>query len=156
MLHKIPAIVLTGGPCGGKTTFIHELREQHPSADRWLMVPEAAPLLFAAGLKATEQIFQRAVVRLQIALEETCAMGAKPGQVLICHRGTLDPLAYWLTAGWPEAEFYNHVGFDRDELLGRYLAVIHVSTAALGAEQYYRCWPDAHRNESLQQAARID
>lgn len=35
--------------------------------------------------------FPKAVVRLQIALEEICAEAAKLGQVLICHRGSVHP-----------------------------------------------------------------
>ena len=79
MTYNLPVIALTGGPCGGKSTFMRELREEDLNADHWLLVPEAAPLLFAAGLKANEKVFHRSVVRLQIALEETCATAAKPG-----------------------------------------------------------------------------
>lgn len=59
-----------------------------------MLVPEAAPPLFQAGLDSRQQSFQRAVARLQIALEETCEEAAEPQQVLLCHRGTLDALAY--------------------------------------------------------------
>lgn len=152
----VPMIALTGGPCGGKTTFMRELREQDPDAVRWLMVPEAAPLLFSAGLRARERAFQRAVVTLQIGLEEACSAAAKPTQMLLCHRGVLDPLAYWLAAGWLEREFFDEVGFGRAELIGRYSGVIHIRTAALGAEQHYRRWPDAHRPETIEQSATID
>jgi hypothetical protein len=68
-----PRIVLTGGPCGGKTTLLRELRAADPRGERWLPVPEAAPLLFQAGLDGRRQSFQQAVVKLQIALEESCA-----------------------------------------------------------------------------------
>jgi len=65
--------VLTGGPGGGKSTLMAQLRADDPLAARWLLVPEAAPLLFRAGLNGREQRFQAAVVRLQIALETGCA-----------------------------------------------------------------------------------
>ncbi len=135
---------------------MRELREQDPNADRWLLVPEAAPLLFAAGLAANEKAFQLSVVRLQFALEEACLGAANPGQVLICHRGALDPLAYWLLAGWEEKAFFDDMGLGRRELLDRYQGVIHVRTAALGAERSYRRWPDAHRPETIEKAALID
>ncbi|MDQ3813065.1 MAG: DUF4329 domain-containing protein [Armatimonadota bacterium] len=42
--------MLTGGPGGDKSTLMRELREADPHARHWLLVPEAAPLLFQAGL----------------------------------------------------------------------------------------------------------
>lgn len=149
----VPRIVLTGGPGGGKTTLIEELRAED---DRWLLVPEAAPLLFRAGLDGRRKGFQQAVVMLQVALERACAEAARPGQVLLCHRGTLDPLAYWLRNGWEKDEFFDFVGMTLDEHLRRYDAVIHLQTAAIGAETFYRRWPDAHRPETPEQAAEID
>jgi hypothetical protein len=149
-------IVLTGGPGGGKTELMRELRAEDPHAKRWILVPEAAPLLFQAGLDGREKRFQWAVVQLQIALEEICAKSARPEQALICHRGTLDPLAYWLRNGWDESEFFEYTAMSRDEHYRRYLGVIHLQTAAIGAEAHYRRWPDAHRPETLAQAAEID
>src|SRR5688572_18766713 len=77
-----PVIVLTGGPCGGKTTLVKELREEDPEGRKWVLAPEAAPLLFQAGLSAREKAFQAAVVRLQMALEDACALVAPRGAVL--------------------------------------------------------------------------
>lgn len=132
------------------------LRAEDPHAKRWLLVSEAAPLLFRAGLNAREKSFQRAVVRLQMVLEEVCAEVAGPGQVLVCHRGTLDPLAYWLRNGWDESEFFALTDTSCEEHLRRYFGVIHLQTAAIGAEAFYRCWPDTHRPETIEQAAEID
>lgn len=151
-----PRIVLTGGPGGGKTTFMNELRAEDPRAERWLLVPEAAPLLFQAGLSARNKNFQRAVVCLQTALEESCAEATLPGQVLICHRGTLDALAYWLRNGWVEEEFFTVTNTTRNEHFQRYAGVIHLQTTAIDANAYYRRWPDAHRPESPTQAAETD
>jgi predicted ATPase len=151
-----PCVVLTGGPGGGKTALLRELRAEDPRACRWLLVPEAAPLLFQVGLDARRQDFQRAVVRLQTALEDACRGAARPGQVLLCHRGTLDALAYWLHRGWAEDEFFAFTATTRGQHLGRYAGVLHLVTAALGAEEHYRRWPDAHRPETAAQAAQID
>lgn len=150
------SIVLTGGPCGGKTTLMRELRIEYPGNNRWLMVPEAAPLLFHAGLDGKTKHFQRSVVSLQIALENACAIGAKPGKIILCHRGTLDPLAYWLYNGWSEKEFFDYIGMTRSQHYQRYFGVIHLQTTAFGVEDSYRTWPDAHRTETPEQAAEID
>lgn len=149
-----PLIALTGGPGGGKTTFMRELRAEDPRAERWLFVPEAAPLLFQAGLSARHKSFQRAVMRLQTAMEEACAEAATPRQILICHRGTLDPLVYWLRSRWAEEEFFTETS--RADHFRRYAGVIHLQTAAIGADAHYRRWPDAHRPETLEQAAETD
>jgi hypothetical protein len=138
-----PRIVLTGGPCGGKTTLLRELRAADPRGERWLLVPEAAPLLFQAGLARLDgcrQSFQQAVVKLQIALEESCGAAAHPHQVLLCHRGTLDALACWMRNGWEEGEFFAATGMSREEHYRRYLSVIHLQTVAIGAEGCYRRW----------------
>ena len=135
---------------------MRELRARDPQAERWLMVPEAAPLLFQAGLKAYDTSFQRAVVRLQIALEDACAEAAQPGQNLLCHRGTLDALAYWLHNGWDKETFSACVGRTLEELLLRYDLVLHLQTVAIGAQENYRGWPEAHRPETLEQAQEID
>jgi hypothetical protein len=79
-----------------------------------------------------------------------------PGKVLVCHRGTLDPLAYWLRNGWDEKEFFAYTGMSREEHFRRYFGVLHLQTAAINAETHYRRWPDAHRPETLAQAAEID
>lgn len=55
-----------------------------------------------------------------MALEETCAEADRPGQVLICHRGTLDLLAYWLRNGWDEGEFFAFTNMSREERFQRY------------------------------------
>jgi predicted ATPase len=148
-------VVLTGGPGGGKTTFMRELLNDPREQGRWIMVPEAAPLLFQAQLDARKRQFQFAVVRLQIALEDACASVAAADQVLLCHRGTLDPLAYWSRNGWEQDEFFAST-MSRENHLVRYGGVVHLQTAAVGAEPQYRRWPEAHRPETPAQAAEID
>lgn len=149
-------LVLTGGPGGGKTTLMQELRAHDPQARRWLLLPEAAPLMFRTGLDGHTKLFQQAVVQLQLALEQTCGQAAGPGHILLCHRGTLDALAYWMRNGWQEHEFYTVTGMTREQHLRRYSGVIHLQTTAIGAESYYRRWPDTHRPETRAQAAEID
>lgn len=147
-------IALTGGPGGGKATLMEELRARDPYRERWILGPEAAPLLFRAGLDGRHKTFQRAVVTVQITLETVCAEAACPGQVLLCHRGTLDPLAYWLRNGWERDEF-----FDLTEMTPEAPPPLrHHDPPAkrrLGAAAQYRRWPDAHRPESPEQAAEI-
>jgi hypothetical protein len=149
-------VVLTGGPGGGKTTLIEELRRDDAERKRWRFVPEAAPMLFAAGMKPTERSFEVAVVQLQMELEAGGLRSAPDEAIVVCHRGTLDALAYWRHQGWPAEEFFTAVGSSEAELLARYGAVLQLDTTARDAIRHYRRWPDAHRIETATGARVID
>lgn len=154
-------IVLSGGPGGGKSSLMRELRAEDPDAERYLLVPEAASLLISAGLESRTKPFQRQVVRLQIALEDAVAAAAGDcgdgaGKVLICDRGTIDSLAYWRLGGWDEQEFFDLTGMGLEDHLRRYYGVICLQTTAIGAEVHYHRGTATGRNEDLREAAEID
>jgi hypothetical protein len=135
---------------------MQELRTEDPEANRWLLIPEVAPLLFQAGLDGKKKEFELAVVHLQTAVEDICSRPAQGTQVALCHRGTLDALAYWIKNGWDETEFYALTRTSPQDHFSRYVGVLHLQTAAIGATKSYRRWPDAHRPETLADAALID
>ncbi len=153
-----PAIVLTGGPGGGKTALIEDLSRDPAWAGRFAALPEAIFLMRDIHISPCERLFQRVMVHLQLALEDGLAraLGPEDPRLVLCHRGALDPLAYWLDRGWPEDEFYAFMGVSRPALYDRYRAVIHLVTAADGAADYYCRWPDAHRPEQPADAIRLD
>jgi len=150
--------VLTGGPGGGKTTLIEELTGNPPWAGRLAALPEAIFVMRHIGISPRERLFQRVMVHLQISLEDGLdrALGPDDPRAILCHRGSLDPLAYWLDRGWPEDEFLAFTGTKRQDHYRRYTAVIHLVTAADGAPAYYARWPDAHRPEQIEDALRLD
>jgi hypothetical protein len=151
-------IVLTGGPGGGKTTLIQELAEDPAWRGRFLALPEAIHVAGQVGISPRQRLFQRLMVETQRALEDAVArtLDADDRRVLLCHRGTLDPLAYWLDRGWPEDEFYAYTGTTRRWHYDRYHAILHLVTAADGAPAHYRRWPEAHRPEPVADAVRLD
>lgn len=151
-------IVLTGGPGGGKTALIQELYRDPGWRDRFLALPEAISVAGRLEVSPRERIFQRLMVETQRALENGLdrALEAHDTRFVLCHRGTLDPLAYWLDRGWSEAQFYDFTRTRREEHYARYVAVIHLVTAADGAPQHYARWPDAHRPERAEDAVRLD
>jgi predicted ATPase len=152
-----PLIVLTGGPGGGKTTLINELSRDPAWVDRFAALPEAIFTLRHSNISPKEKLFQRAMVQMQWAMEDGLSrVLEEDGRIILCHRGSLDPLAYWLMRGWEEEEFFLFTGMRREEHFQRYTAVIHLVTAADGAEHAYERWPDAHRPETMEESIRLD
>src|SRR5437879_4150288 len=97
-------IVLTGGPCSGKSTVHRALREQFPA--QVVLVPEAATLLLGGGFPVPGQhlpwspewqaVFQAAVLPLQHHLEDAYLLvaGSRGSKLVVCDRGVLDGAAY--------------------------------------------------------------
>lgn len=151
-------IVLTGGPGGGKTTLIQSLQNDLLWTGRLIALPEAIQSVGKMGVSLAEKRFQKLMVNAQIDLEERIKSDL-PGddrRILLCHRGSLDPLAYWLDRGWGEEEFFAFTSTKRQMHYDRYSAVIHLVTAACGAASHYRRWPQAHRPEQPEDAIRLD
>jgi tRNA (Thr-GGU) A37 N-methylase len=153
-----PVIALTGGPGGGKSTLLQDLHRDPTWAGRFVCLPEAVQYARFAGVSPQDKLFQRLVVHLQIGLEDGLdrALGPDDLRPILCHRGSLDPLAFWRLRGWPATEFYAFTGISRREHFQRYKAVIHLVTAAEGVPHEYTRWPRAHRPEELEEAVQLD
>jgi len=151
-------VVLTGGPGGGKTTLKEELLHDPAWHHRVAALPEAISLTRGLGVSPAEPRFQRLMVALQMALEDALrrALADSSPRLVLCRRGSLDPLAYWLAYGWTEGGFFACTVTTRQEHYSRYDAVIHLVTAAEGALHAYRRYPAAHRGETPQEAVHLD
>jgi CYTH domain-containing protein/predicted ATPase len=161
----ITIIVITGGPCGGKTTGLAVLSQK--LADRGykvLISPESATKLITAGMKPQELpnlIFQEEILLDVIEQEHRLISIAKRYRdlgrkvVIFCDRGTVDGEAY---AGVEDFKsIIARHGCDYNYLCNdRYHAIIHLRTAALGAESYYTLNNNNARYESLEQAQSVD
>jgi len=144
----IQKIVLTGGPCAGKTTAMTyistKLRERGLKV---LIVPEVATIFATGGgliniHKMTLQQnvrFQTALIKTIMDLEDHfCELAEISGEqtVVLCDRGVLDSKAYISPEGWQalmDENGYSMVNI-RDK---RYDAIVHMVTAAEGAEKHY-------------------
>lgn len=158
-------IVISGGPCGGKTTAMAEISERLRGRGFGVyVVPEAATLLFTGGCTFVDQtpeqisVFQASLLRTQMALEDNfyrIASAASKPSVLLCDRGLMDGRAYMSTAAWSDMLADN--GWDpvclRDE---RYDLVIHMITAADGATAHYQLANNVARSESVSEAVTVD
>ncbi|MBQ8554314.1 MAG: AAA family ATPase [Clostridia bacterium] len=160
---QITKIVITGGPCAGKTTAMSWIQNFFTKLGyAVLFVPETATELISGGLApwtcGTGVDFQKCLLQLQLEKERVFEQGAatmKADKVLIvCDRGALDNKAYMT-----ELEFAmvaSAVNSNEVELRDNYDAVFHLVTAAKGAEQFYTTANNAARTETPEQAAALD
>eukprot|EP01060_Flectonema_neradi_P003303 TRINITY_DN1211_c3_g1_i2.p1 TRINITY_DN1211_c3_g1~~TRINITY_DN1211_c3_g1_i2.p1 ORF type:complete len:449 (+),score=70.87 TRINITY_DN1211_c3_g1_i2:49-1395(+) len=142
-------IALTGGPCGGKTTTMAKLEERLRNLGMQVfVVPEAASLITnaGAGLKSTcggsaEAIKSWVInkLKMQQTIEDSLfriAVASEKASVVICDTGLLDSVIHlpdretWL-------EVLSKLDLTEQAIFSRYDFVLHLSTAAKGAEMFY-------------------
>lgn len=159
----IPRIVLTGGPCGGKTTALTYLQNNLPKHNIVpVLVPELATLLYGAGIRWPEIArneanafrFQVNMIKTQILNEDQIYSFASlvPGlqRVMICDRGTIDNMVYAKNE-WHD-DILSQVG-TLGYLKRRYDGIIHLDTLALGNAYDLN---NVARYESKEEAIAVD
>lgn len=159
---KITKIVLTGGPCAGKTTAMNWIQNFFQKQGyKVLFVPETATELITGGLTPwetkTNSDFESILFDLQMEKEKLFEEGAKklPNEkiLIVCDRGLLDNKAYM-----PKRDFdylLKTKKLSEVKLRDSYDAVFHLVTAAKGAKKYYNL-DNAARTETVEEAAKID
>ena len=151
----IKKIVLTCGPCAGKTTALVKIIDYFSGYGYKVFTIPEVPTLYSAGgwnyLTPNRKLYyegERAILTTQIALEEQflrlAEVCTKP-VLIVCDRGTMDISAYIKPEEWKEIT--SMAGTSPNELLERYDAVLHLVSAADGAEQYYTTATNATRYE---------
>lgn len=156
-------IVLTGGPCSGKTTVMNHLKKRFQ--DRIVFVPEVATMLLSSGFPVPGQdmawsslwqdAFQSAVLPLQLNLEKIYAVQAQELglETMLCDRGVLDGAAY--TPGGLE-EFCRQYQVDEHEMYDAYQNVIHLESLATAQPSLYGQEGNANRYEGLEEAQALE
>ena len=158
-------VVLTGGPCGGKSSGMEIIaRRLAEFGFDVYRVPEAATLVLSGGVQirgmAAYQLtaFQSHLLRIIRTLEDSFyAMAKTTGRpsVLLCDRGCMDGAAYVSREVW--AEILRENDWTAEQVCNsRYDAVIHLMTAAEGAESFYTIANNAVRSETPQRARELD
>ena len=159
----VKRIVVTGGPCGGKSTALSYIKKTAEALGFCVLtVGETATELISGGVApwtcATNATYQCFQIALQMYKEElflaAAATMGKEKLLLVCDRGLLDNRAYMT-----EEEFFSCLasrGDTSEEYLARYDAVFHLVTAAKGAEAFYTTANNAARTETADEARRVD
>lgn len=160
-MNKIFKIVLTGGPCGGKTasmTILKEFLEQ--KGYKVYTIPEVATLASNNGVNLGDPGSENkffAFANLMMALESTMEAWAKESNrdcVILSDRGIMDIKAYTPTNLWPQ--YLASRNWDESDLReGRYDAVFHLVSAAVGAPDFYN-HDNPARWETLTEAVDAD
>lgn len=160
---EISKIVITGGPCAGKSTAMSWIQNAFTQKGyRVLFVPETATELITGGVApwtcGSNLDFQTCLIRLQMEKERIFEQAANTMDcekvLIVCDRGMLDNKAYMT-----EMEFQQVLMLmnqNEVDLRDHYDAVFHLVTAAKGAEEFYTTANNTARTETVEEAAALD
>ncbi len=160
---EITKIVITGGPCAGKSTAMSWIQNFFTKQRiKVLFISETATDLIIGGVApwtcSTNLEYQEYHMRLQLLKEEiyhSAASNLSDERILIvCDRGLLDNKAYMTESEFSQAA--KDLGTNEIALRDNYDAVFHLTTAAKGAAEFYTLANNAARKESLEEAIEID
>lgn len=162
---NIKNIVLTGGPCAGKTTALAKIIQYFTYRGFAVYAqPEAATLFNQSGvnfLTDDKSLFfesEKQLLSFQLHTEECFRkMAEKAGKpaIIVYDRGVMDIAAYMNEDTWQA--LLDEMGLNEVDVRDkRYDAVLHLCTAAKGAEKFYTCENNSSRTENLDQARALD
>lgn len=165
---KVWWFVLTGGPCSGKTTALARLKKDLTNKGyKVFMIDEAATRIINSGISskefggfefqsyiATTQIVNEALI--EDAIRKYIALPySKDDIVIICDRGLLDGKAY-MDSDEDFARLLSYFHTSENEAKASYDVIVHLVTAANGAEEYYTLENNEARSESPEEARAVD
>ncbi len=162
-MQQISKIVITGGPCAGKTTGMSWIQNAFTKwGYRVLFVPETATELISGGVTpwdcGSNLDYQKCQMRLQLEKERVFESAAKtmPAEkiLIVCDRGAMDNRAYMNDEEF--AAVLEALNAEEVQLRDGYDAVFHLVTAAKGAAEFYTTANNNARTETPEEAAALD
>ena len=160
-------IVLTGGPCSGKTSSMAYLTERLSDYGYMVfIIPETATMITNSGIDRRKMdrpkqvlLYEEAILDIQLACEETYLRAVtqifpERKKVLLLDRGVMDIKAFMPSEDF--SKMLRRKGLKEMTLRDRYHGVVHLVTAADGAREYYTGLDNSARLESADEAALID
>ena len=135
------AIVITGGPCAGKTTALKHIRKAlSQKGYRVFCVSETATELINGGItpdnSPSHWHFQYYLSQIQRVKESVFKQRAnQDNDIIICDRGLLDNKGYLSQEDFQRlCEVFDTT---QEEIIQRYDAIFHLETTAKGKEEHY-------------------
>ena len=166
---QVYRVCFTGGPCGGKRTAMSSARRRLANLGfRVFTVPEANVQFFTSGAQVSDLIadpltFQSALMNTQLAMEDSFDLLARAqakrgiSSVIVCERGAMDNKASTPPELWESVIASAGVKSEGELREGRYDLVLHLVTAADGAEDFYvETSSRGGAQESLDEARQLD
>lgn len=163
-------IVLTGGPCAGKSTALKHIRDsisaRYGTSMGFYSIPEVPTILQLGGCtypgtdpaNADKLLaFEAGILSLQIAMEKSfLSIGSSMGHdaIYVLDRAAFDLRAYMDADLW--ARTLARCGETEESLMSRYDAVVYLASAANGAEEFYMIANNEARTEGLEEARALD
>uniref|UniRef100_A0A915E164 NadR/Ttd14 AAA domain-containing protein n=1 Tax=Ditylenchus dipsaci TaxID=166011 RepID=A0A915E164_9BILA len=159
-------IVLTGGPCAGKSTAQRLIADRILAdfSDRWrvFVVSEASSLLYKGRVKRAamnevqveqwQEDILRTIIQLENVYEHIAENEELRNTIIICDRGAMDPKAYATEDQW--CRILEKVGVTEQDILARYQYVIQIAIAP--REYYIGIQNNPYRRESFEEAQEKD
>jgi len=162
---RVYTVVMTGGPCGGKSSSLEHLTDRLKARGFDVYsAPEVPTILMNGGCVypgadgGRELLeFETGLVALQIQMEDSFKQIARSTgrpSIVVFDRALLDVAAYLPEPQW--REILEHNKLEERGLLARYDLVMHLVTAADGAEEFYTTANNAARTETAAEARALD
>lgn len=160
-MNKIWEFVITGGPCGGKTTGLSKLEQAFTDRGyKVIIVAETATEVIISGVNSKEVPvieFQRVIIERGINKEKTIRRVANffdKDVIIFYDRGLPDSIAYMDKKDY--IKILKTHKLSEIMVRDRYDGVFHLITAAIGAEKYYTKANNKARGENLKEAIDAD
>lgn len=160
-------LVITGGPCSGKTSALAKLKTYFADVDKpAVFVKEAGTDLILSGISPAQcgsmRAFQTKVAALQITRETEAQKQARTLEanqprseaLVICDRGIADGAAYVDPDEYVQVLTEN--GLAEGNVFGRYDAVFCLESTAQMNNSSYSVQNNTARSENPEEAAALD
>lgn len=155
---SVTKIVITGGPCAGKSTAMSRIQHELTQLGyKVYFIAESATEVITSGVTPDLNNFQKHLLQYQLDKEKMYENIAKDNEaktVIVLDRGVLDSKIYMQPGEFER--ICKELNTTELELRDHYDAVFHLVTAAKGAKEFYTLANNTARRETVEEAAYMD